>query len=66
MLPLDVPRAEVFAVPVGLDTGTLLGKRYADAAGTVEVLCTKAGRGTLSWAGETLVQRSARPLPASD
>jgi hypothetical protein len=46
--------------------GTQLGKRYVDAAGTFQVLCTKAGGGTLALDGQPLVIQAARPLPASD
>jgi hypothetical protein len=65
MLPLDASREPAAPRP-GLDGGTLLGKRYADAGSLVEVLCTKPGQGTLTYAGEPLEQRSARALPASD
>jgi len=66
MLPLESPRDPALTPVPALDGGTLLGKRYADAAALVEVLCTKPGQGTLSYAGEPLEQRSARALPASD
>ncbi|MDP9183881.1 MAG: hypothetical protein M3P04_14040 [Actinomycetota bacterium] len=66
MLPLDAARGEALTPVAGLDGGTLLGKRYADAAASLEVLCTKAGLGVLAYAGELLEQRSARALPASD
>jgi len=46
--------------------GTLLGKRYSNASGSVVVLCTKAGSGTLAADGEPLVVQSAKALPASD
>jgi hypothetical protein len=46
--------------------GTVLGKRYADADGTVELLCTKPGPGSLALAGTPLAIKSAKPLPASD
>ncbi|MGI5451702.1 hypothetical protein ACQEWB_00635 [Streptomyces sp. CA-249302] len=46
--------------------GTLLGKRYATADGSVELLCTKPGKGTLAVGGTPLVVKSAKPLPASD
>jgi len=53
--------------PVGANgNGTLLGKRYTDADGTVEVLCTKAGDGELALDGVPLVVKAATPLPASD
>jgi hypothetical protein len=46
--------------------GTLVGKRYVDANGTLEVLCAKAGKGSLSIDGTPLVIKEAKPLPASD
>jgi hypothetical protein len=47
-------------------SGTLLGKRYVDAAGTFELLCVKAGKGSLSVNGVALTIKDAKPLPASD
>lgn len=46
--------------------GTLLGKRYVDAAGTLEVLCTKPGPSSLSLGDEPLTVASAKALPSSD
>jgi hypothetical protein len=46
--------------------GTQLGKRYVDPANAVELLCTKAGAGTLAVNGNPLVVKAAQPLPASD
>ncbi len=46
--------------------GTLLGKRYVHESAGLEVLCTKAGDGSLSVAGELLPQKDAKPLPSSD
>lgn len=46
--------------------GTKIGKRYVNAAGTIELLCVKAGQGSLSIAGEALKVKDAKPLPASD
>lgn len=46
--------------------GTLIGKRYVDAAGTVELLCVKPGQGSLSIGGVALQVKEAKPLPASD
>lgn len=46
--------------------GTLMGKRYVDAAGTFELLCVKAGKGSLSVDGVALSTKDAKPLPASD
>lgn len=67
------PMIEQSATPTaGLDlvegaaSGVQLGKRYADAAQTVELLVTKAGRGSLGLNGEVLELKVAKPLPASD
>lgn len=46
--------------------GTKIGKRYTDAAGTVELLCVKAGQGSLSIGGMALQMKDAKPLPSSD
>jgi hypothetical protein len=46
--------------------GTLLGKRYIDAGDRIEVLCTKAGEGSLTLDGERLVVKQAKALPSSD
>ena len=45
---------------------TLLGKRYTNAEGDLELLCTKAGDGSLALDGERLVTKDAKPLPSSD
>lgn len=50
----------------GLDGPTLLGKRYVDDDAGVELLCTKAGTGTLTSAGRTMRIKEAKPLPSSD
>ena len=46
--------------------GTLLGKRYTNDAGTVELLCVKPGEGSLSASGEALELKEAKALPSSD
>jgi hypothetical protein len=46
--------------------GTQLGKRYSDEAAGIEVLCTKAGDGSLAISGRVLELKSAKPLPSSD
>lgn len=48
------------------DAGTVLGKRYTDSTGKLEVLVTKPGNGTLALDGEPLPLKEAKPLPASD
>ncbi|MFV8816736.1 hypothetical protein [Haliea sp. E17] len=46
--------------------GTQMGKRYVDEAGTVELLCVKAGKGSLSLSGVALTTKEAKSLPSSD
>ena len=46
--------------------GTLIGKRYVNAAGDLELLCTEPGAGTLAAAGAPLTVKGAKPLPSSD
>ena len=54
------------ALQAGADGGSELGKRYTDASGKLEVLVTKAGKGSLALEGEPLALKEAKPLPASD
>ena len=46
--------------------GTKVGKRYINADGTIELLCVKAGAGSLAIGGEMLTTKDAKPLPSSD
>jgi hypothetical protein len=50
--------------------GTLLGKRYVSVSGNsvgkIELLCVKAGKGSLAVNGERLSLKDAKPLPSSD
>jgi hypothetical protein len=46
--------------------GTLMGKRYTNEAGDIEILCTKPGEGGLAVDGVALVVKGAKPLPSSD
>jgi len=63
----------VEAAPVEKDTvdpkfaeGTKIGKRYVNTDGTIELLCVKAGDGSLSIDGVMLQTKDAKPLPSSD
>ena len=58
--PADKTVAEDFA------GGTQAGKRFADAQTGLEVLCTKAGAGTLTIEGREIGAKEAKKLPASD
>jgi hypothetical protein len=53
-------------IEAGFDGGTQLGKRYADEELGLEVLCTKAGEGSLSVGDTVLGIKGAKALPASD
>lgn len=53
-------------VAEGHGGGALMGKRYVDDAGTIELLCTKPGDGLPGLNGEVLEVKEAKPLPASD
>lgn len=66
MIPAaETPPAGAVPAP-GSAGGTLLGKRYVNAAGALELLCVKPGDGSLAVDGEQLVLKEAKPLPSSD
>ena len=44
----------------------LIGKRYVNADGTLEVLCVKAGDGSFGYDGEMLMGKETKKLPSSD
>ena len=46
--------------------GSKIGKRYVDPDGRVELLCVKAGAGSLSLGRVALQPKDAKPLPSSD
>lgn len=61
------------AAPVGAATlhaahakETLIGKRYVNADESVELLCTKGGKGSLALNGTALEVKQAKQLPSSD
>lgn len=62
----DEKPAEVGQLDPAFAEGTQMGKRYVDEAGTVELLCVKAGKGSLSMDGVILRTKDAKPLPSSD
>jgi hypothetical protein len=65
MVPVgeDADRSEPSAP---FDQGTLVGKRYVSDDDAVELLCTKAGTGSLSIGDSPLEVKGAKPLPSSD
>lgn len=58
------------AEPAELDPafaeGTRIGKRYVNEDGSVELLCVKQGKGSLSIGGKALQIKDVKPLPSSD
>ena len=54
------------SVDTAFSRGSQMGKRYVDEAGTVELLCVKPGKGSLSIEGVALNSKDAKPLPSSD
>lgn len=46
--------------------GCVIGKRYINAAETIEVLCVKSGDGSLYYDGEELMTKDTKKLPSSD
>ena len=66
IVPVDQAAAGDKAPAAGFDGGTLLGKRYADDDLGLEVLCTKAGAGSLSIGDSPLGVKQPKPLPSSD
>jgi hypothetical protein len=66
LVAADEWQASELEIRSGYEEGTMLGKRYTDESKALELLCLKAGAGSLSL-GDTLLQLSgAKPLPASD
>jgi hypothetical protein len=64
--PMEVAKPGAKPAPPGPDAATLIGKRYVDETGEVELLCTSSGTGALSCDGTAMTIKSAKPLPASD
>jgi hypothetical protein len=58
--------AAAAVIDTDLSGGTLLGKRYVAAGSELEVLCTKAGTGTLTLGKSALTVANSKPLPSSD
>jgi hypothetical protein len=65
-VPLDDEAPSGLAVEAGFEGDLLIGKRYTDATGDLELLCTKAGSGSLSLGDDVLTLKDAKPLPSSD
>lgn len=67
LMSADAAEAVAGTPASGLDTPTLLGKRYTTAEpSSLELLVVRAGSGTLTADGRALVLKEAKPLPSSD
>ena len=66
VIPHAEARPEGRELAEGFAEGSAAGKRYADAETGLEVLCTKAGAGTLTIGGRPIGAKEAKKLPASD
>lgn len=66
MIPADATPTETGPPAAGHDGGTLLGKRYEDPDGILEVLVVKPGAGSLGLGEALLAVKAAKQLPASD
>ena len=66
MVDVAAENPEGSDVAAPFDTGSLVGKRYVNEDESIEVLCTKAGAGSLSIGDAVLTVKGAKPLPASD
>ena len=60
--------AKTSAAHIAAETSqlALVGKRYVNSGDTVELLCTKGGKGALAIDGESLSVKQTKPLPSSD
>ena len=64
--PGDDERPAGLSAQPGCEGELLVGKRYTDEDGTIEVLCSKAGASALSIGDTLLARKDAKPLPSSD
>src|SRR6476660_6661511 len=65
MVPLGEEGPDGHTAEPGFDTASLIGKRYTDQSGELELLCTKGGTSALSLGDELLELKDAKPLPSS-
>jgi hypothetical protein len=66
MIEVNMVAPEGTALQPDFAHGTLIGKRYVDAADRIELLCTKGGKGSLSLGAERLQVKQPKALPSSD
>lgn len=66
MIPHAAVKPTALAVDQEHAEGCQAGKRFSDEESGVEVLCTKAGAGSLSIDGRPIGAKEAKKLPSSD
>ncbi len=59
-------RVDATAVTTPPEAAAVMGKRYVDVTGELEVLCVKAGAGAISVGDDLCEIKDAKPLPSSD
>lgn len=66
MVAISAPKPEGLSLAPEQSAGSVVGKRYADDEGGIEVLCSKAGAGSLTLNGRAIAVKDAKKLPSSD
>jgi hypothetical protein len=66
MLGATVTASDTASLDPAYAGGTLIGKRYVNADESIELLCTKGGKGALVLNGAPLAIKQAKQLPSSD
>jgi hypothetical protein len=66
MLAAAVTASDTAGLDPAFAGGTLIGKRYVNADESIELLCTKGGKGALVLDGAPLEIKQAKQLPSSD
>jgi hypothetical protein len=66
LVSVDDEAPQGLSADPGFEEGVLIGKRYTDESGDLELLCTKAGSSSLSVGDQPLARKDAKPLPSSD
>ena len=66
MVPSAGEKPAGLALSEAHSAGSQMGKRFADDETGLEVLCVKAGAGSISIDGRAIGAKEAKKLPASD
>lgn len=66
MVPMATAKPEGLSRAADHSGGSQVGKRYTDEDSGVELLCSKAGAGSLALNGQPIAIKDAKKLPSSD